>query len=114
MKLTLPFPPSVNGLFRNVPMRGRVKTKRYESWLKLAMGELMVQRARPVYGPVRIAFWYSPPDRRPRGLDNYLKAPLDLLVKAGIIENDEQAVRGLRPEWDESRDPGCYMEILSA
>lgn len=34
--LNLPFPPSLNNLFRNVRGKGRVPTARYEDWRKRA------------------------------------------------------------------------------
>jgi len=50
-----------------------------------------------------------PPDRRRRDLDNILKASLDALVKAGVVE-DDYLVRRLVVERDEPQKPG-WVEV---
>jgi len=115
MNITLPFPPSVNSLYadgaRGKFTRKRPKSKVYVKWRTLAMGELLLQKVKLVPGPVRIRLLYSPPDKRKRGIDNYPKAVLDLLVDAGVILDDEQSLRGFSADWDETRKPGCYITV---
>ena len=89
--LSLPFPPSVNALYRNVSGRGRVKTERYKTWLRAAGNELLAtplgQRV-PIEGKFILTVLAGRPDKRIRDLDNLLKAPLDLLQAHGLIKND--------------------------
>jgi Holliday junction resolvase RusA-like endonuclease len=37
-------------------------------------------------------FVFGPPDKRKRDLDNLLKAPIDLLVEHGVIDDDRNVV----------------------
>jgi Holliday junction resolvase RusA-like endonuclease len=81
-------PPSLNGLFRNIPKRGRVKTKKYKAWIKQAGWELVMQRPSAVSGPYDLAIVVP----KTRGdLDNYGKAISDLLVTHKLIDDDVHA-----------------------
>ena len=88
ISLTLPFPPSTNNLFAQVGMRrvpsGRARA--YASEVKRAV--IAAGSPRIASGEVRavIAAWV--PNLRARDLDNLLKAPLDGLVKAGVLADD--------------------------
>jgi crossover junction endodeoxyribonuclease RusA len=84
--ITLPFPPSVNGTFRK--HNGSHLSERYREWRDAAGWELKAQRPQPIKGKVHIEMQLVAPDRRARDGDNLLKAPLDLLVKHGIVEDD--------------------------
>jgi Holliday junction resolvase RusA-like endonuclease len=89
--LSLPFPPSVNALYRNVPGRGRVKTERYKTWLRAAGNEVLatpLDRRVPIMGRFTLIVLAGRPDKRLRDLDNLLKATGDLLQAHGLIEND--------------------------
>jgi crossover junction endodeoxyribonuclease RusA len=62
--------------------------------------------------PVRIDMVISPPDRRRRDLDNVLKAILDGIQHAGIIEDDAQ-VESLSARWTVSEPPGFVVLRIS-
>lgn len=114
--LTLPWPPSLNALFSDGRKR-RTISKRYEQWIALASGELMIQRPKRHTGPVRATLMLSPPDNRERDADNYAKAPMDLLVKAGVIEGDSRRyVRSILLAWSDATPakPGCVTVHLEA
>ena len=93
---TLPVPPSTNALFRNLPRRpavagkkqppGRARTKAYDTWLKTALQQLVVQKVPLIEGEISVTLVV------PRGadLDNQLKAILDSLTKAYVIEDDSK------------------------
>ena len=83
MKITLPFPPSVNSLFGGGSAQKRFPTPKYKAWLKKCP-ELTDKTS----GPVRIAYNFYFPDNRERDTQNYVKAVTDYLVKSGVIEND--------------------------
>lgn len=88
--VTLPWPPAVNNLYLNVGKR-RIRTKRYDAWLSEALTAVREQRAKPIAGSFSVSIACRAPDRRIRDLDGLMKAPLDLLVKAGVIEDDSKA-----------------------
>jgi len=114
ISLVLPYPPSVNQLYRNVAGRGRVKTDRYKTWLRAAGNELLAtppgDRA-PIIGPYILNVLAGRPDKRRRDLDNLLKATSDLLVKHGLIDGDHLAV-SVTVAWSEQVDPGRALVFV--
>jgi len=108
--LTLPFPPSTNNLFVNVPKRGRVRSSRYDQWLKEAGWELQSQRPRKMGGKVAVTICLCPVDKRRRDADNGAKSVLDLLVKHGVIEGDDSRfVRKVTTQWV---DVGAHCTVF--
>lgn len=92
----LPYPPTTNNLFVNNPKtRGRFPSKAYKAWQEEAGKALIKQAPLPAFsGAVCITFTFGRPDKRRRDLFNYVKAPEDLLVKHGIIEDDSLIEKG--------------------
>lgn len=86
VKLTLPWPPSVNRYWRNVNGRTIMAAdgRRYREEVLWKTGASSGSFTTPV--SVVILAWY--PDRRRRDIDNILKAPLDALTHAGIWSDD--------------------------
>lgn len=80
--------PSVNAMYRNVPRVGRVKSSVYTAWVNNALKEMLVQKARPVTPPVALTI--ELPDDMRGDLDGRLKGTIDLLVKAGVIPDDNR------------------------
>lgn len=112
--LSVPLPPSVNAAYRNVPGKGRVKTKAYTSWLHQAGWETVRQKPVGVKGRVRVRVVFGKPDKRKRDLDNLLKCVFDLLTRYDLIEDDSMVVK-LEAEWDESgRTKGAVIEWSKA
>lgn len=99
--LELPFPPSVNHYWRSV--NGRVLiSKDGREYRKAVYKEVINQIqglriaggvwfASPVRADVSIIAYM--PDNRRRDLDNLLKASLDAIVSAGVIEDDSHIDR---------------------
>ena len=85
MKLILPIPPSVNEMYRH---HGHItyKTKIAKDWIKECLKLIKVRK--PYKGSVDLSvnFYF----KRDRDIDNSLKALLDLLQEASVIENDSQ------------------------
>lgn len=107
----LPFPPSVNAMYANVPRVGRVKTKAYRAWFKLAATQIRLQRGRLIPGPVEIAIRITRPDNRRRDIDNLSKAVLDLMVAMAIIEDDSRVVK-CTTEWGAKEPtPVAYVTV---
>lgn len=89
--VNIPSPPSVNMLFRNVPGKGRVKTKRYLTWQRAAQNEILSQKPEYIPGPVSIEIVCRRNTRA--DIDNLAKGPIDLLVSAGVIDDDRNVER---------------------
>ena len=89
IKLTLPYPPSVNRLWRHVGKRVLVSKEgrqyRNRVWMELRMANI-----KPIEGPVSLEIILHPPDRRKRDLDNCLKSILDSLQHGGAYYDDNQ------------------------
>ncbi len=91
ISLSLPMPPPLSALYRNVSGRGRVKTERYKTWLRAAGNEVLatpIDRRPPIVGRFTLTVLAGRPDKRTRDLDNLLKAVGDLLQAHGLVEND--------------------------
>lgn len=86
--LDLPKPPSVNAIYRNVPGKGRAKTKVYAQWIEAAGWLLKIQRPKPVPGPYTLHIAVGPTRA---DLDNLAKGLSDLLQRHGVIDNDRKA-----------------------
>jgi crossover junction endodeoxyribonuclease RusA len=89
--ITLPMPPSLNNIFVNVRGRGRVPSKKYCAWKKIAGWALIAQSPRKIDGPVTIAMRLARPTAN-SDLDNRIKPLLDLLVIHGVITDDRYVV----------------------
>lgn len=111
--LTLPYPPSVNNLYRNAGNR-RVKTEAYMAWLNAAGWELRRQRPGHVPGRYRLSLVLTPPDGRARDADNTFKAVSDLLKTCGVIAEDSLA-KAVSAEWsdDPPQRPGRVVVTIS-
>ncbi len=88
--VTMPPPPSVNNLFKNAGRKGRVPTPAYDDWKRHAGWQVKAQKPAPVRGPVAVTIVHG---RRRADLDNLNKAPLDLLVSLGVIDDDSNVRR---------------------
>ena len=82
----LPFPPSVNHIYKQVGTRKYLDPKVNEYRAKV------IDKTKPLMldGLLAITCVANAPDRRKRDLDNLLKATLDALQYARVIVNDEQ------------------------
>lgn len=85
----IPPPPSVNRAFRNVPGKGRVKTRDYRSWRRDALLTIyeQVRADRRIGGPVAVTI--SLPSSMRGDIDNRIKGLLDALVASGRIDDDK-------------------------
>lgn len=111
-RLKLPFPPSVNNLFNTVGRR-RIPTEFYQAWQRECRGEIMVQKVRPITGPVHVRIDLVAPDNRRRDADNCAKGVIDTLVKAGLIEDDDNRfLRRLNIGWELEGSP-CTVTVTS-
>jgi crossover junction endodeoxyribonuclease RusA len=86
--INLPFPPTTNSLFANVPGRGRVRTQRYRTWAVAAGWDLKAQQPQSIEGDFILEIILGRPDKRRRDASNFIKAVEDLLVEHRIVEDD--------------------------
>ena len=84
-QVTLPFPPSLNGLYPGKARR--FKSKRYKQWL-IDCPTLEPRR----YDLVRITYKIYYPDKKVRDSKNFLKAVDDYLVAQDVIVDDNWMV----------------------
>lgn len=111
IELELPFPVSVNALFRN-RRRGRAITAKYKAWLYDAGWAIKQQRPRAIEGPVTIEYAFA--NGRKADIDNLPKAVSDLLVKHQLISDDGPAiVRGISCRF-ESDVAGVRVRVRAA
>ena len=110
----LPFPPSVNSAYANVPGRGRVKSERYRSWERVAKVDLLRQKPKRMKGPVHVTIYLEDNLGARSDADNRIKVPLDFIVSNKIIEDDNsKIVRSVAAIWSpETR--GCRISIRPA
>lgn len=92
LKLSLPFPPSVNTYWRHVGKRVLVSKKGRE--YQAAVSALLNRKNIETHeGDLIVDIRLVPPDRRRRDVDNSLKALLDALQFGGAYLDDSQIVR---------------------
>lgn len=107
MRLTLPFPPSVNTYWRSPnkgPLAGRhlisAKGRQYQGAVRAAVLEQLRRFPKPSTAAATVEIVLYPPDHRTRDIDNYNKALFDSLTKIGIWEDDSQ-IKRMVVEWGE-------------
>lgn len=89
IELTLPFPPSVNRLWRAKRGGGVYRSPEYVTWAKAAAWEIAAQiKTRSIFGHYSLTIEAVKPDKRRRDLGNLEKAISDALVSAGVVEDD--------------------------
>jgi len=105
MKLTLPFPPSVNRYWRapnSGPLKGRhlisAAGRAFQSAACAAIIEQLRRLPKPSTESAAVEILLFPPDARRRDIDNYNKALFDALTHVGVWEDDSQVKRML-VEW---------------
>ena len=93
--LTLPFPPSVNSIWRFAG-RSAYASKEYKAWQKAADAAFLEQKSEktlgtPIKGAFEIFIVFSEQRRRwNTDLDNRIKVTLDALQRFNLIENDNK------------------------
>ena len=104
----LPYPPSLNALYRTV--RGRVLLSREGREYKARIAALLrLPCFRPLVGPVAVTVRAYRPQRR-GDLDNTLKALLDS-VQGLLYENDSQIVELHAHRLDDARNPRVVLTV---
>lgn len=107
LTLHLPYPPTVNSLYANVPGKGRVKSERYRTWERHAQNMLLAQQKRLIPGKVAVDIRIEQVDHRKRDVANLEKAILDILK--GVAYEDDSQVVDLRIRWDDVEN--CMVTV---
>lgn len=110
--LDLPYPPSVNAMWRT--LRGRnILSREVRVWWTLAEGLFYQQKrgtaAHRIAGAFEVEIVLDRKRRRTGDLDNRIKAPLDAAQKFGLIENDRFCER-IVAYWGDA-DGGCRVTL---
>lgn len=93
--IVLPFPPSVNRMWRSVNGRN-ILSKVGRDYRENGLKVLETQTGKkpwPELGRLSVSITVYPPDRRRRDIDNMPKAVLDLLTHGGVYGDDSQIDR---------------------
>ena len=98
LEITLPWPPTVNTYYRNFNGRSIISKKGREYRVAVAEQVLVQRAAKHFEHAVRVEIKAYRPDRRRRDLDNLLKALLDSLTHAGVMD-DDALIEDLRVYW---------------
>lgn len=100
MKLTMPFPPSVNGYWRSTGKGALIseRGRKYRVSAIAAVYEQLRRRPQAITHDVDVYVILYPPNRMKRDLDNFQKALFDGLTHAGVWADDSQ-IKRMVVEW---------------
>jgi Holliday junction resolvase RusA-like endonuclease len=103
--LELPFPPSVNGIWRGGAGGRHHLSAKYKAWKQDAglLARNQCKSAR-VSGPYAVQLHLVRPDKRRRDLDNTIKVVLDLLAYVGVTGDDSEC-QYIEARWVASGPP---------
>ena len=87
--LTLPFPPSVNRLWKTKKNGGMYRSAEYKAWRQHALWAIQSRtKGDHIKGPYKLEIMAVRPDKRRRDIGNLEKAVSDILQAANVIEDD--------------------------
>jgi crossover junction endodeoxyribonuclease RusA len=115
MRVFLSFPPSANErLTARKGGKGFVNTAKYRAWKEEASWTVAMavrSERNKIRGAFELHAIAMPPDmKRPRDLDNLLKATCDALKAGGLIEDDSFCQR-INIEWGMLDSPGILVGV---
>jgi Holliday junction resolvase RusA-like endonuclease len=108
VRLNLPFPPSVNALWRK-GRTGMYRSPSYMTWLNSAGYMLNAQHPGCIDGNYAIRIDLERKDNKRRDCDNFIKACSDLLITHGVITDDSLAEM-VTVRWS-PRVTGCRVSV---
>lgn len=104
--LTLPKPPSTNGLYANRPGGGRHKSERYTTWIRAALNALRDQPKWSVVGPCILDITVEKRGLVREDISNRIKGLEDFLVDQKYIRDDADVIE-VRARW--GKVEGCEV-----
>ncbi len=116
IELDLPFPPSVNGYWRNIAMGKRPRTiisEKGRDYRAATIASILRQHSGYLLrGRLAVEVTLYAPDRRARDIDNYLKGLLDAITHSKEVWEDDGQIDELRIERGEIRKGGgCRVTV---
>ena len=96
LKITLPFPPTVNTYWRTIRVKGRQRTilsEKARDYKTQVAYEILRQGLNFSFKPgelLRVGLKLYPPDKRQRDVDNYTKGVFDALTACHFWDDDSQ------------------------
>jgi len=115
--IVLPYPPSVNSLWRIFkPPKGgpaRIIISKKGREYRKRVAECVLLAGSPTIGDARlhVDIQLYPPDKRKRDLDNVRKAVNDSLEAAGVFNNDEQIDSDSGKKHPKDKDPRLVVTV---
>lgn len=113
LRLKIPFPPTVNHLWARTGKRTYL-SKEYRSFLALVAAEIRLAPGAREIGNANayaVELTVYPPDRRPRDLDNFFKAALDAVTRAGLWQDDSRVCKLVAYKGVPAEKPFAILEI---
>lgn len=107
---TMPMPPSTNHLFKNIPGKGRVKTDHYEDFTRRGIVAIRQQHIKKISGYVLLVIGVERASKT-SDIDNRLKALLDTITLAGIID-DDRFITGFAISWLPKANGLAHVSIM--
>lgn len=111
IRISLPLPPSVNGLNFNAPGKGRVRTAVYNEWRRAAGWIVMTAKPGRIVGPYEITLFV--PNSIRSDVDARTKATLDLFASLGVTDDDRHCRRSLAEKSDAVPRGECLVVLKS-
>lgn len=113
IRFTLPKPITLSAAFNNAPNRGRIKSREYKEWQRIAMPEIMVQKRGQTIPTPPVQMTLTVPYQGNGDVCNLEKVVTDTLVQMQIIPNDSMKYLR-RVILQDGAPPGqCIVEIES-
>ncbi len=111
LTLYLPRPPSLNNAYSNSQRGGRRKSAKARAWETEALWEIKRQWPGAIGGKTWLTYYFERPERGPApDLGNLEKLTTDVLVSAGVIDDDRHA-HGIELYWLTRTGPGVVVRI---
>lgn len=110
VSFTMPMPPSVNQLFRNLPGKGRVKTEAYFDWRSFAVTSIRQQQIGGLTGRVLVLLGVERMSLS-ADIDNRIKAMFDVMVEAKVIA-DDRFVTAFAVSWLPAANGLAHVQVL--
>lgn len=107
--ITLPLPPSVNAMYRNVRGVGRVKTQEYKRWVAVADSYFFTQKRNITGITGKYDLHIRIPILMKGDVDNRIKPISDYLVARGVTPDDKHCMKVSIERFDGVSE--CEVEV---
>lgn len=100
IQVTLPYPPSVNSIWRHAGNKSYLtaKAKDWKTNAAWTVKAAVLGGSKPIMGPFNVHLEVGRPDKRKRDLDNLIKVVLDSVKDGGAIRDDSDA-QSIHAQW---------------